>query len=119
MEEASEQIERADPVELVVRRPRALEEAESAGSEEPSVIRDLMQRARVFARANRSVTTISSTSSVQGNNLQAVLDQVAAQHPDDSSSSDGEKCGVYSRSFRNRPRASARDVQGGFTRRVV
>ena len=105
MAEVVESTERADTVEQVEGSPRAVEVPESAGSEEPSLIRGLMQRIGAFGGANRRApTSRSSTSSVQGNDLQVVIDQVAAQHSEDSSS-EGEKCGVCARSFRQRLRA--------------
>ena len=83
----------ADSVEQVEEGPQAAEVTETAGSDEPSLIRDLMQRLGSFGGANRRVpTSRSSTSSAQGNDLQVVIDQVAAQHSEDSSS-EGEKCG--------------------------
>ena len=70
MEEACESTEIADPVELVVSSPQAVEVAESVGSEEPSLIKGLMQRIGAFGRANRPVPiTNVPTSSIQGSNL--------------------------------------------------
>ena len=104
MAEVVETTEMADSVEQVEEGPQAAEVTETAGSDEPSLIRELMQRVGSFSGANRRVPTSSSTSSAQGPDLQVVIDQVAAQH-EEASPEDGEKCGVCAGSFRQRQRA--------------
>ena len=85
MEEALVTRERVTPAELVLSRPQEAQEDEVVGSEESVLIRGLMQRVTAFGRANRQVVPVTSASASpeQGYDLQDMLNQVAAQVPDD------------------------------------
>ena len=90
MAEVVETTEMADSVEQVVERPQVAEVIETAGSDEPTLIRNLMQRVGAFTGVNSRIPPSSTTSSVRGNDLQIVADQVAAQHDRGPPEQDGE-----------------------------
>ena len=105
MAEVVETTEMADSVEQVVERPQVAEVIETGGSNEPALIRNLLQRVEALTGANRRIPPSSTTSPVRGNELQVVLDQVATQHDRGPPEQDGERCGVCAGSFGERPRA--------------
>ena len=108
---------------LISSSPEAQEVESSLDPGKSVLMTGLMQRVRQFGQANRQVQEQIVEAPEEGDDLQEVLNQVAGQVPDDdespdddssSSTSSGEKCGVCSRSLRNRPIAKC----AGCTKRV-
>ena len=85
--------------------------ASSVEPEEPGIISDLWRRVRRYGRQAQEQIVHTPEESEGTDNLQEMLNEMSGQAPDDegppddelsSSVTDGEKCGVCERSFRNR-----------------